>query len=50
MPLVYSGTGWLRGIALASALHLPLEGLLLALLVPIGGLVLWWKDRRVRLI
>ncbi len=50
MPLVYLGTGWFVGIALASALHLPLEVLLLALLIPIGGLVLWWKDRRAPLI
>jgi len=25
MPLVYLGTGWFIGIALASALHLPIE-------------------------
>jgi hypothetical protein len=50
MPLVYLGTGWLIGIALASALRLPLEFLLLAFLVPIGGLLLWKNDRRSRLI
>ena len=50
MPLVYLGTGWFIGIALASALHLPIEFLLLAFLVPIGGLVLWRNDRRARLI
>jgi competence protein ComEC len=50
MPLVYFGTGWFIGIALASALHLPLEFLLLVLLVPIGGLCLWRHDRRARLI
>src|SRR5512140_3275655 len=50
MPLVCLGTGWLIGIALASALRLPMEFLLSALLVPVGGLVLWWKDQRVRLI
>jgi hypothetical protein len=50
MPFVYFGTGWFIGIALASALQLPLEFLLLAFLVPISGLVLWWKDRRARLI
>jgi hypothetical protein len=50
MPLVSLGTGWLIGIALASALHLPIEFLLPVLLVPIIGLALWWKDRRVRLI
>ena len=50
MPLVYLGTGWFIGIALASALHLPIEVLLLAFLVPIVGLVLWGKDHRVRLI
>jgi competence protein ComEC len=50
MPLVYLGTGWFIGIALASALHLPLEFLPLALLVPIVGLLLWGNDRRTRLI
>ena len=50
MPLVYLGTGWFIGIALASALHLPLEFLLLAFLVPIGGLLLWRNDRRARLL
>jgi hypothetical protein len=50
MPLVYLGTGWFIGIALASALHLPIEFLLPAFLVPIGGLVLWRNDQRARLI
>jgi len=50
MPFVYFGTGWFIGIALASALHLPIEFLLLAFLAPIGGLVLWGNDRRSRLI
>ncbi len=50
MPLVYWGTGWFIGIALASALHLPIEVLLLALFIPIFGLSLWWKDSRARLI
>ncbi len=50
MPLVYWGTGWFIGIALASALRLPLEFLFLAFLVPIGGLFLWRRDHRARLI
>ena len=50
MPLVYFGTGWFIGIALASALRLPIELLLLAFLVPIAGLFLWQHDRRARLI
>jgi competence protein ComEC len=50
MPFVYFGTGWFIGIALASALHLPIEFLLFAFLVPIGGLLLWKNDRRSRLI
>ena len=50
MPLVYLGTGWFIGIALASALHLPMDFLLPAFLVPIGGLYLWRHDRRARLI
>jgi competence protein ComEC len=50
MPLVYLGTGWFIGIALASALHLPIEFLLPASLVPIGGLFLWRHDHRARLI
>ena len=48
MPLVYLGTGWFIGIALASALHLPIEFLLLAFLVPIIGLLLWGNDHRAR--
>jgi hypothetical protein len=50
MPFVYLGTGWFIGIALASALHLPLELLLPAFLVPIVGLFFWRHDRRARLI
>ncbi len=50
MPFVYFGTGWFIGIALASALHLPIELLLPAFLVPIVGLFLWRHDRRARLI
>jgi competence protein ComEC len=50
MPLVYLGTGWFIGIALASALRLPLEVLLLAFLVPAAGLFLWRNDRHARLI
>ncbi len=50
MPLVYLGTGWFIGIALASALHLPIEFLLPAFLVPIFGFSLWRRDHRARLI
>jgi competence protein ComEC len=50
MPLVYLGTGWFIGIALASALHLPIYLLLPAFLFPIIGLFLWRYDRRARLI
>ena len=50
MPLVYLGTGWFIGIALASALHLPIESLLPAFLVPIAGLVLWRNNHHARLI
>ena len=50
MPLVYLGTGWFIGIALASALHLPIEFLLPAFLVPIVGLILWKNNHRARLI
>jgi len=50
MPLVYVGTGWFIGIALASALHLPIESLLPAFLVPIAGLVFWRNNHRARLI
>ena len=41
MPLIYWGIGWFFGIALASALHLPLEFLLLAFLVLVIGFVFW---------
>lgn len=50
MPLVYLGTGWFIGIALASALRLPIEFLLPAFLVPIIGPVLWKDNPRARLI
>jgi hypothetical protein len=50
MPLIYLGTGWFIGIALASALHLPIEFLLPAFLVPVIGLLLWKGDHRARLI
>ena len=50
MPLVYLGTGWFIGIALASAVHLPIELLLPAFLVPLAGFFLWRHDRRARLI
>jgi competence protein ComEC len=48
MPLIYWGTGWFIGIALASALRLPIEFLLPAFLIPIGGLFLWRNDPRAR--
>jgi hypothetical protein len=44
------GTGWFIGLALASALRLPLEFLLPAFLIPSVGLYLWRTDRRARLI
>jgi competence protein ComEC len=50
MPFVYLGTGWFIGIALASALRLPIELLLSVLLVPIGGFMLWRNNQRARLI
>jgi competence protein ComEC len=50
MPLVYLGTGWFIGIALASALHLPIELLFAAFLIPIASLFLWRHDYRGRLI
>ena len=50
MPLVYWGTGWFIAFALASALHLPIELLLPAFLVPIIGFPLWRHDHRAQLI
>ena len=50
MPLVYWGTGWFIGIALASALRLPLEFLLPAFVVPTVGLFLWRHNHGARLI
>jgi hypothetical protein len=40
MPLVYLGTGWFIGIAFTSAIHLPIEFMIRAFLIPIGGLIL----------
>ncbi len=50
MPLIYLSLGWLLGIWGASILMLPPEVLLLAALIPLIGLALWWIERRVRLI
>jgi hypothetical protein len=50
MPLIYWGTGWFIGIALASTLRLLIEFLPPAFLAPIVGLVLWGNDHRARLI
>ncbi len=50
MPLVYWSTGWFIGIALASALHLPIELLLPTFLVPVIGLLLWKGNQHARLI
>ncbi len=44
MPRVYLGTGRFTGIALASALHLPIVFLLFAFLDLIGVLFLWQND------
>ncbi len=41
MPLVYLGTGWLIGIAIASALRLSIEVLLLVAILPNFGCVFY---------
>jgi competence protein ComEC len=48
MPLVYISIGWLAGIWIASMVTLPVEAILVAALVPIIGLVLWWRETRAR--
>jgi competence protein ComEC len=50
MPLVYISIGWLAGIWLASQLALSNEAIFLAALVPLIGLVLWWRETRWRMI
>jgi competence protein ComEC len=50
MPLVYISIGWLAGIWIASLLTPPLEAILIAALVPIMGMVLWWRETRWRMI
>ena len=50
MSLVTISIGWLAGIWIASQLTPSNEAILLAALVPIVGLVLWWHETRWRLI
>ncbi len=50
MPLVYISIGWLAGIWLASLVALPVAAILIAALVPIIGMILWWREPRWRMI
>ncbi|HZY44013.1 MAG TPA: ComEC/Rec2 family competence protein [Anaerolineae bacterium] len=50
MPLVTISIGWLTGIWIASMVALPVEAILIAALVPIIGMVLWWHETRWRMI
>ena len=50
MPLVYLSIGWLAGIWIASQLTLSNEAIMLAALVPLIGLILWWREIRWRMI
>jgi competence protein ComEC len=48
MPFVYFGSGWLTGIWAASALQLPIAGVLALVFIPIIGWVLWRGNRRAQ--
>jgi competence protein ComEC len=49
MTLIYLGCAWLGGILLASLLSPPLEIIWLAFLLPITLLLLWRRERGIRL-
>ncbi|MBC8263187.1 MAG: ComEC family competence protein [Anaerolineales bacterium] len=49
MILAYLGTAWLLGICLASLLQLPTELIRLAAVLPAAVVILWWRERPIRL-
>ncbi|MBC7249990.1 MAG: DNA internalization-related competence protein ComEC/Rec2 [Anaerolineae bacterium] len=49
MTLVYLSSAWLLGIYLASLFPLPSEFIGLATALPVALVVLWWRERPIRL-
>lgn len=49
MILAYLGSAWLLGIYLASLLQVPTELVWLAAVLPAAVVILWWRERPVRL-
>jgi competence protein ComEC len=49
MILVYLGSAWLLGICLASLFQVPTELIWLAAVLPAAVVILWWRERPIRL-
>ncbi len=49
MILLYLGSAWLLGIYLASVLQVRAELVWLAAVLPAAVVILWWRERRIRL-
>ncbi len=49
MILAYLGSAWLLGIYLASVLQVPTELIWLAAALPAAVIILWWRERPIRL-
>ena len=50
MILAYLGSAWLLGIYLASVLQVPTELIWLAAVLPAAVVILWWRERTIRLV
>ncbi len=49
MILAYVGSAWLLGIYLASLIRVPTELIWLAAVLPAAVVILWWRERPIRL-
>jgi len=49
MILLYLGIAWLLGIYLTSLLQVPTELIWLAAALPVAVVILWWRERSIRL-
>jgi competence protein ComEC len=49
MILAYLGSAWLLGIYLASLFQIPTELIWLATVLPAAVVILWWRERTIRL-
>ena len=48
MALIYVTAAWVVGITLGALLSLPLNVWLWLLALPVGYLLIWWRDRDLR--